>query len=235
MKTLYQKLVDSYIVWIIAGFFFVGSLLDTVSNTLDLITPMVTWIGTVGIILIFISSNIYLRKRPIIWISEDNQQFNIHSLGLKPALMLFGVLLSLWVPNLINSNSVTTDFKEIERVIYTEVEASIAKDLLLLESLFSENAIVIDRQGTPLDSSDDLVYEGWEQIKEQHYIRFFACCNWESMSIVDLDIEASEYEAVGVHQGIIIDNEYYSEDITIYTLEKIQGKWLIVQLEFDNK
>jgi hypothetical protein len=97
-KPWYQKIITSYIPWIATGFLFVGSLLDTISNTIDLITPAVTYFGTLSAILFFIFAKVSLTRYPVRWVTEDNQLVYVRSFGIAPILTLVGVLIALWIP-----------------------------------------------------------------------------------------------------------------------------------------
>ena len=97
-KPWYQKIITSYIPWIVTGFIFVGSLLDTVSNTIELITPSVTYFGTLIAALLVIFSKVLLTRYPVRWVTEDNQRVYVRSFGIAPILTLVGVLVALWIP-----------------------------------------------------------------------------------------------------------------------------------------
>lgn len=124
--------------------------------------------------------------------------------------------------------------EEVKAVIDMEVKGAVEQDLLLLESLYAPNAVIIDHRGTIHDTSDDRIIEGWENIKQQHYVGFFSFYDWKSMILVDLNINVTDNKAIAMHKGVIADGEYY-KDIGIYTLERFDDRWLITQLEFGNE
>lgn len=119
----------------------------------------------------------------------------------------------------------------VRSVILAEVEATVAQDLDRLESLYTPNAIVIDRNGTPDDPSDDTTWRSWANI-ERRYQAFFSE-GPTSISLVDLSIQMDGDQATGTHKGAVLDGTYYP-DIGIYTLEKQNGAWLITELEYGN-
>lgn len=127
-----------------------------------------------------------------------------------------------------------SDEELIRAIIQIEVKSASERDLLVLESIFTSNAIVINRNKTPYDSSDDLVYTGWNNIRQLHYINLFRSQNWQPpIYLVDLQIKISNNRATGTHKGLVSNNTYF-EDYSIYTLEKANGNWQIVQLEYGN-
>lgn len=136
--------------------------------------------------------------------------------------------------NMLTSNLNLSDEEIVLAVIQTEVKAASERNLLILESIFTPNAIVMNRNKTPYNSSDDLIYTGWDNIRQLHYINLFRSQTWQPPSyLVDLQIEISNDKATGTHRGLVSNNTYF-EDYSIYTLERIDGKWLIIQLEYGN-
>lgn len=53
----------------------------------------------------------------------------------------------------------------------------------------------------------------------------------KTMSLVNLNVDVLGNKATATHRGVMMD-DLYREDLSIYTLEKINGRWLITQLEF---
>jgi hypothetical protein len=125
-----------------------------------------------------------------------------------------------------------SDPEQVRSVILNEVDGAIAQDLILLKSLYAPDAMVIDRNGTPDDPSDDTAWNGWANI-ERRYLAFFSA-DFSSLTLVDLSIQMNDNQATGRHEGVVLDGTLYP-DKGIYTLEKIDGQWLITQLEFGNK
>ncbi len=125
-----------------------------------------------------------------------------------------------------------SDQEQVRRVILDETEAAAEQDLERLKSLYAPNAIVVDRNGTPNDRSDDTIWQGWANI-ERRYSAFFSL-DVSSISLRQLSILINGDEAVGTHQGAILDGTLF-EDNGSYTLTKIDGQWLITQLEYGNK
>jgi hypothetical protein len=125
-----------------------------------------------------------------------------------------------------------SDLEQVRLIILNEVDSAIAQDLSRLKSIYAPDAIVIDRNGTPDDTSDDTTWSGWANI-ERRYLAFFSS-GFSSLTLVDLSIQTNGNQATGRHEGVVLDGTLYSDE-GIYTLEKIDGRWLITQLEFGNK
>jgi hypothetical protein len=121
------------------------------------------------------------------------------------------------------------DPEQVRKVILNEVNGAIAQDLALLKSLYAPEATVIDHHGTPDNPDDDTVWQGWANI-ERRYLAFFAA-GFSSLTLVDLSIQMNGEQATGTHQGVVLDGTLYPDE-GIYTLQKIEGQWLITQLEF---
>lgn len=124
------------------------------------------------------------------------------------------------------------DPQQARNVILTEVNGTVAQDLSLLRSLYTPDAIIVDRNGTPDDPSDDTTWRGLANI-ERRYQAFFSS-GVSSLTLVDLSIQVNGDQAIGTHQGVVLDGTLYP-DQGVYTLEKIGGRWLITQLEYGNQ
>jgi ketosteroid isomerase-like protein len=124
-----------------------------------------------------------------------------------------------------------SDPEQVRAVILNEVNATVARDLPFLKSLYAPDAVIIDRHSTPDDPGDDTTWRGWANI-ERRYLAFFSQ-GPSAISLVDLSIQVDGDQASGTHQGVVLDGTLYP-DRGVYTLEKIDGQWLITQLEYGN-
>lgn len=124
------------------------------------------------------------------------------------------------------------DPQQVRDVILNEVNGAIAQDLALLQSLYAPDAVVIDHNGTPDDPSDDTTWRGWANI-ERRYLAFFSA-GYSSLTLVELSVQMNGERATGTHRGVVLDGTLYP-DRGIYTVEKLNGRWLITQLEFGNE
>ena len=128
-----------------------------------------------------------------------------------------------------NAPASASDLEAVRNVILNEVNAAVSQDLGQLQTLFAPNAVVIDRAGTPDDASDDTVWQGWANI-ERRYQAFFSS-GVSSLTLVDLAIQLNGNQAIATHQGVVQDGVLYADQGS-YTLENIDGRWLITQLEY---
>src|SRR5687768_11724433 len=65
-----------------------------------------------------------------------------------------------------------SDAEQVRLVVLNELKAAVSRDLALLQTLYAPGAVVIDRQGTPDDLSDDTQWQGWANI-ERRYLESF--------------------------------------------------------------
>jgi hypothetical protein len=124
------------------------------------------------------------------------------------------------------------DPEQVRATILNEVNGTIAQDLILLESLYTTDAIIIDRNGTPDEPGDDTTWRGWANI-ERRYLAFFSA-GFSSLTLTDLSIQMNGNQATGTHRGVVLDGALYP-DRGIYTVEKINDQWLITRLEYGNE
>jgi ketosteroid isomerase-like protein len=126
-----------------------------------------------------------------------------------------------------------SDPEVVRTVILIEANAAIAKDLAVLKSIYAPDAVVIDHNGTPDDPGDDTTWQGWVNI-ERRYMAFFSAGN-SSLTPVDLSIQMdNDSQATATHRGVMLNGTVYP-DRGVYTLNKINGQWLISRLEYGNE
>lgn len=125
---------------------------------------------------------------------------------------------------------VNIEKKEIENIIYKEIDAVCRQDLATIEKLFSSNATIVDQNKTHNNPKDDTFFNNKEGV-ERFYMNLFSF-GWKEYYPIKMNIEISDNldKAIVKHQGIIVDSIVYP-DPAIYTLEKQEGRWLIVRLE----
>lgn len=97
---LHQRGVK-WILGALAGLLFFGTLLDSISNALTLITPQITYISTVVLLVLIISLALVQRFKPVIWIDEAGNR-NYIKIESYHYLFVGGVIVLLWTPLLIN-------------------------------------------------------------------------------------------------------------------------------------
>lgn len=122
--------------------------------------------------------------------------------------------------------------EQVRAVIMGEVNATLAKNLPLLKSLYAPGALIIDHHGTADNSADDKTWQDWANI-EQRYLALFAA-GFSSLNLVDLSIQVDGDRATGTYQGVVVNGTLY-RDRGVYTLEKNNQHWLIVQVDYGNE
>jgi tetratricopeptide (TPR) repeat protein len=122
----YQKLIESYLPWIFAGFMFIGSVLDTISNSIQLMTLPVAIFGTITVLLGYISISFFLRKRPLHWRFGSGGEIRIKGLGIQSIFVLTGIVLAFWIPNLISFNNSLPSIPWLYRAKENEILIMIA-------------------------------------------------------------------------------------------------------------
>jgi len=134
-------------------------------------------------------------------------------------------------PTSVPNTSAVSDAELVRTVILNEVNGTISRDLALLESLYAPDAMVIDHNGTPDEAGDDTTWTGWVNIERRYQAFFTAAFN--TIALVDLSIQVNGDQATATHQGVVLDGILYP-DQGVYTLQKINGQWVITRLEYGN-
>ncbi len=122
-KPLHQKLIELFS-YLLIGVFAIGTFLDAISNAISLINIKVAITVTI-IFVITISILMYLiKKNKIKWVTNSGHQTTIKSLSPKLKISLFGGLLLMWIPILIDS------FKERDNTVISK-ESQITQDTII--------------------------------------------------------------------------------------------------------
>jgi hypothetical protein len=145
---IYQKAFH-LLKWPILGVLALGGFLDAISNSIALITPHVTYIATLILVLGWLGLEIFIKKRAIKWQNKDGSIIQIHSLGYQIRLWLVGAIVLLWVPMMIGS-----DISEERKV----------KDPLEL---------LLGSYSVPFDQAHDIVYEVPQKLSKASFITTF--------------------------------------------------------------
>jgi hypothetical protein len=88
-----------------SGMLLVGSFLDAVSNSISVVTPRTTYILTPVMIMAAAFTHLWLRKRPFTITKNDGNVEEYSGLNLKIIAALFGVIILLWIPRFITTDS----------------------------------------------------------------------------------------------------------------------------------
>jgi hypothetical protein len=96
---LHQRAIKT-VMYILAGFLGLGSLLDSLANAISLLTPLVASIGTACIVLVWVLAYLILPSHPLPWVF-GNQQMPVKKPGIQPTAFAVGMVLLLWMPSVI--------------------------------------------------------------------------------------------------------------------------------------
>ena len=122
----------------------------------------------------------------------------------------------------------TVEEAQVRSIVAYEIKGAVEGDFLLLESLFSEDAVVVDFRSDS-DPNDDLKYHSWDEIK-QRYIGHVAASIGE-YCIINPKVVVDGQKAIVTHHGTI-DSTGKHPQFTMYELEKRSDRWFITELEF---
>lgn len=122
-----------------------------------------------------------------------------------------------------------TDEEAILQLLNAEAEGVVNQDIDLLMSLWAPDGVVTDANHTPDDSSDDLVWEGAEAIKERYLVIFQSFPTQAEHPDVELTITEDTAEAMTT-TTIGIDMAPKGDK---WTFAKIEGRWYITSLIFN--
>jgi hypothetical protein len=92
-------------VWVLAAIIVLGSILDSISNAISLITPLITYITSAIVLVVIIVLKILMKKRLITWIPKGESQSHPTRLGIRVKFAVFGLLLLLWMPRIVDAFS----------------------------------------------------------------------------------------------------------------------------------
>ena len=122
----------------------------------------------------------------------------------------------------------TVEEAQVRSVVAYEITGAIEENFPLLESLFSNDAVVVDHNYNS-DPNDDTVYRGWNEIRER-YIAHAALAIGD-FCIIEPVVHINGSKATVSHHGT---KDKYGEHphYTLYELEKRDSRWKIVRLEY---
>jgi tetratricopeptide (TPR) repeat protein len=100
-KPVHQKMIESAY-WTSLGVSILGTGLDTFANATNLITLRFAVFATLACIIIFLILLLF-QKKSIAWITKDKDSITIQELQKKIFLPILGMLIVLWLPQLISS------------------------------------------------------------------------------------------------------------------------------------
>lgn len=228
-KPLYQRIITSYLPWILLGVTFVGSLIDTINN-LELISPIVTYVGTAMIIgLMFFLQNLF-QKDSIYWIAETGERIRIKSLGIKNIIVGLGLIFALWIPRFLPetskpfANPPVTVIPPAITVVVPNSNSTIIKPVgVIFEDRFEQQGI--ESEWKWVDPANDSDFE--ENIS-QGLLRIST--NDENHNLYEVD----NYNAPRLMLPVSYDNFAITTHVTIPYGTNYQGAGLLLwQDEFN--
>lgn len=101
-KHLYQRILE-IITWIGGGILIFGALLDSLSNTISLITIPTVVLLSLCLIGAYILIAVLLHYKRITWTNNAGEAYRITRLGKKTTWSLAGIIILLWTGAIINS------------------------------------------------------------------------------------------------------------------------------------
>lgn len=100
MQRPVHQLVVTIAAYVSAAVLAVGSLLDAFVNAREVFSPAITFVGSLLLLLIWLTAATCVRLRPVRWVIAGGQSIRIHRLGFKVHCIFVGVLVLLWIPRI---------------------------------------------------------------------------------------------------------------------------------------
>lgn len=100
-KPFYQRFLQ-VTTWIGGGILLLGALLDSLSNTITLVTIPSAFLISLSLIGLYILTTILLHQKKIVWITSSGEAFRITSLGKQINYSLIGIIILLWIGAIVN-------------------------------------------------------------------------------------------------------------------------------------
>lgn len=144
-----------------------GALLDTVSNSLSLISKPTTYILTVILVVAAGAAHLWLKKRPLTIVKNDEGEFKLYrGLDLTILASLVGVIVILWIPRLFDKgpNSVENPTRPAPEVVVTPVQGlTLTYSLTVQPRVKDQQTNNYKPSGEPYESTGQEIYgNGWD-------------------------------------------------------------------------
>jgi hypothetical protein len=135
-----------------SGMLLVGSFLDAVSNSISVVTPSATYILTPVIIMAATFTHLWLRKRPFTITKNDGKREEYSGLDLKIIAALFGVIILLWIPRFLTTDSQsqaanlpTLNLGEKEETKNVSLDVWLLEEKKSIEEMFGDDSDAVNR------------------------------------------------------------------------------------------
>lgn len=123
--------------------------------------------------------------------------------------------------------TIISDEEIIFQLVVGESQAFMQRNIDRLEMMWAIDGVEADAGGTST-SSDDLIWQGWEEIRERYINEFQLSYNVENTNV--------RIEVIGDYASAVSDvkfNDSLHRDQSLWTFRKIGGMWKIASLTFN--
>jgi hypothetical protein len=151
--------------YILGGFLALGTFLDSVSNAISLLTPLVAGIGTACIVLVWCLVHLILPSHHLSWVFGIDRM-PVKKPGIQPTAFAIGMVLLLWLPSVIKPWQTlpppSSDkgpqgsiyITNIHQGISEEKHTHLAKELGVTQSALTSFFKILEQQRVPLEDLD---------------------------------------------------------------------------------
>ena len=165
-----------YILW---GFLALGTFLDSVSNAISLLTPLVASIGTACIVLVWCLVYLILPSRHLSWVFGI-PCMRVKKPGVQPTAFAIGMVLLLWLPSVLkpwqtlpppSSDTVPQGslyVTNIHQGISGEEHTHLAKELGVTQSALTSFFKILEQKHVPPEDLDSTMRKIAASYKELH-------------------------------------------------------------------
>lgn len=109
----YQKIIQQSI-YVAGGIVLLGSLLSSFSNSLALVSPTVTYVGSILILMVWVIASLLLRCHPLRWVVRGGKKVGLTHLGMQLNAKLIGIILLLWLPRIVDYATYTEEIPALQ-------------------------------------------------------------------------------------------------------------------------
>jgi hypothetical protein len=210
VKPSWYQHVLTAVGFVIGGFLILGAFLGAVHYSQVLVSPRVTWAGTILILVIAIFTQFYLKRHPLRWVYRG-ESHNVTRLGKRQILGFLGACLLLWIPRMFPEAKPGT-FHELALV-------SARKNLMILHLRLEEMYATIKAIGT--QGAGDKFRSLPDRLMRQADLDLSFCRSFE-FHVTDVDPEF--LRAANAYCGTVSDfKEVESKAWTIFRQEETQN------------
>jgi len=149
------QIILTYLGYIFIAFVALGSFLDSVSNAVKFLSPKISFVATIAIIIIWLGLEVYTKKKGIFW-KTGTRSIRITGLNTKLRFFFISLILSFWLPIILNSKIPKENLSEIEDSSNSSYSKRIT-DLNEIQDNLKELEVFVESQKEELLDLDNLV------------------------------------------------------------------------------